>query len=172
MKTISCLAAALALGATLNAYAATVKGIVTDRTTNKPVAGDKVVLVDVSAGMADAANSVTDAAGRYTLRAPGTGSYLVRVDHQGGTYFIAAPQDDASADITVYDVAAKVDGVGIDADMLLIEAGRGTLRVRERYLVRNISSPPRTQFSENTFEVVLPDGAELDEAAATRPGGG
>ena len=171
MKTISCLGAALAFGAALNTYATTVNGIVTNKTTNKPAVGDKVVLVDVSAGMADAANAVTDRAGEYTLQTPGTGSYLVRVDHQGGTYFIAAPQGGASADITVYDVAAKVDGVGIDADMLLIEAGRGTLRVRERYLVRNISSPPRTQFSENTFEVVLPDGAQLDETAATRPGG-
>jgi len=121
--------------------------------------------------MAEAASAVTDAAGKYTLQAPGTGSYLVRVDHQATAYFIATPQGGASADITVYDVAARVDGVGIDADMLLIEAARGTLRVRERYLVRNISAPPRTQFSANTFEVVLPDGAELDEAAATRPGG-
>jgi hypothetical protein len=31
--------------------------------------------------------------------------------------------------------------------------------------------PPKTQFSANTFEVVLPDDAEIDSAAATRPGG-
>lgn len=153
------------------AHGATVSGTVTNKTTSKPSTGDKVVLVDVSAGMADAASAVTDSNGQYTLQTPGAGAYLIRVDHQGGTYFIAAPQGNTPADVTVYDVAAKLDGVGIDADMLLIETTGGALRVRERYLVRNSSSPPRTQFSQYGFEVALPDGAELDEASATRPGG-
>lgn len=55
--------------------------------------------------------------------------------------------------------------------MMLIEATGSTLNVRERYLVRNSSSPPRTQFSQNGFEIVLPEGAVLEEASATRPGG-
>jgi hypothetical protein len=153
------------------ALGASVSGTVTNKTANKPSAGDKVVLVDVSAGMADAASAVTDEKGQYTLQTPGPGAFLIRVDHQGGTYFIAAPQGSAPADITVYDVAAKVEGVGIDADMMLIEATGSTLNVRERYLVRNSSSPPRTQFSQNGFEIVLPEGAVLEEASATRPGG-
>jgi len=153
------------------ALGASVSGTVTNKTTNKPSAGDRVVLVDVSAGMADAASAVVDANGRYTLQTPGPGAFLVRVDHQGGTYFIAAPQGSTPADITVYDVAPKVEGVGIDADMMLIEATGSTLNVRERYLVRNSSSPPRTQFSQNGFEIVLPEGAVLEEASATRPGG-
>lgn len=62
-------------------------------------------------------------------------------------------------------------GVGIDADVMLVEATASTLNVRERYLVRNSSSPPRTQFSQNGFEVALPEGAVLEEASATRPGG-
>ncbi|WP_348263417.1 carboxypeptidase-like regulatory domain-containing protein [Telmatobacter sp. DSM 110680] len=171
MKKILRMTAALTLSAAASAHAAAVNGTVTNKTTNKPAAGDKVTLVDPSAGMADAASTVTDTAGQFRLQTPGNASYLIRVEHQGGTYFIAAPQGGSPADITVYDVGEKVDGVGIDADMLLIEAGRGTLRVRERYLVRNLSSPPRTQFSDKTFEIVLPDGAQLDEAAATRPGG-
>jgi len=153
------------------ALGASVSGTVTNKTANKPSAGDKVVLVDVSAGMADAASAVTDEKGQYTLQTPGPGAFLIRVDHQGGTYFIAAPQGSAPADITVYDVAAKVEGVGIDADMMLIEATGSTLNVRERYLVRNSSSPPRTQFSQNGFEILLPEGAVLEEASATRPGG-
>jgi len=153
------------------ALGASVSGTITNKTANKPSAGDKVVLVDVSAGMADAASAVTDEKGQYTLQTPGPGAFLIRVDHQGGTYFIAAPQGSAPADITVYDVAAKVEGVGIDADMMLIEATGSTLNVRERYLVRNSSSPPRTQFSQNGFEIVLPEGAVLEEASATRPGG-
>ena len=153
------------------ASAASITGTVTNKTNGKPSAGDAVDLVDVQAGMADVAHATTDANGHYTLNNSGMGSYLVRVNHQGGTYFIAAPQGGASGDINVYDVAAKVDGVSIDADMLLIEAAGGILRIHERYLIRNTSFPPRAQFSSNTFEVVLPSGAELDTASTTRPGG-
>jgi hypothetical protein len=153
------------------ALAASISGTVTNKTNGRPSAGDAVDLVDVQAGMADVAHATTDSNGRYTLNNSGLGSYLVRVNHQGGTYFIAAPQAGASGDVSVYDVAAKVDGVSIDADMLLIEAAGGILRIHERYLIRNTSLPPRAQFSNNTFEVVLPSGAELDTASATRPGG-
>src|SRR5579863_8598692 len=104
-----------------SAWAATVKGTVTNKTTGKPSSGDSVVLVDVGAGMADAATATTDGHGQYTMQTPGSGPYLIRVTHQGATYFIAAPQGGASGDLTVYDVAAKVDGVSIDADMLLVE---------------------------------------------------
>jgi hypothetical protein len=148
-----------------------VTGTVTNKTTGKPSAGDTVALVDVQAGMSDAATATTDSHGQYSMQSPGMGPYLVRVNHQGATYFIAAPQGTAPGDVTVYDVAAKLDEVSIDADMILAEAAGGMLRVQERYLVRNRSLPPKAQFSSNTFEVVLPQGAELDGASATRPGG-
>ena len=160
----------LLLSSTL-AQAAQVSGNVTNKTTGKPSAGDTVVLVDVGAGMSEAATATTDAKGHYSMNGPGAGPYLVRATHQGGTYFIAAPQGGASGDIGVYDVAAKVDGVAIDADMLLAEAAAGTLRVQERYLVRNTSLPPKAQLSSNTFEIVLPPDAVLEGASATRPGG-
>ncbi len=153
------------------AHSATITGTVTNKTNNKPSVGDKVVLVDVQAGMADAATTTTDAKGHYSLQSPGGGAYLVRVNHQGGTYFIGAPQGGGSGDVSVYDVAAKLDNVGIDADMILSEGAGGTLRVQERYLVRNRSLPPRALFSSNTFEFVLPPDAILDGASATRPGG-
>ena len=153
------------------ALASTIAGTVTNKTNGKPSAGDSVVLVDVQAGMADAATTTTDARGHYSLESPGNGAYLIRVTHQGGTYFIGAPQGSAPGDVSVYDVAARVDGVSIDADMLLAEAGGGMLRVQERYLVRNRSLPPKAQFSSNTFEFVLPPEAILDGASATRPGG-
>lgn len=161
--------ALLLSGAT--SWSATVTGTVTNGTNNKPSGGDSVVLVDVQAGMSEAASTTTNAKGQYSLESPGMGAYLIRVTHQGGTYFIAAPQGDTPGNVTVYDVAAKVDGVAIDADMLLVEAAGGMLRVHERYMVRNNSLPPRAQFSNDTFEIALPSGAQLDGAAATRPGG-
>src|SRR3954466_13929958 len=77
------------------AQAAAVTGTVTNKTTGKPSAGDDVVLVDVQAGMNEAATAKTDSNGQYSLQVPAggnLGAYLVRVSHQGATYFIAAPQ--------------------------------------------------------------------------------
>jgi hypothetical protein len=153
------------------AQAATVSGTVTDKTTGKPAAGDTVVLVDVQAGMGEAAHATTNASGKYTLNEPGNGPYLVRVTHQGAGYFIAAPQGNTPGDIPVYDVAAKVQGVFIEADVLEVEAENGQLKVDERYFVHNTSSPPTTQWSRKSFEIVLPEDAVMGSIGAQRPGG-
>jgi hypothetical protein len=154
------------------ATAATITGTVTDKTTGKPAVGDTVVLVDVQAGMNEAAKATTDVRGHYSLNEPGSGPYLVRVTHQGAGYFIAAPQGSVPGDITVYDVAAKVDGVGIDEDVIgVVETTGGQLRVVERYAVHNASMPPRTQWTPRTFEIVLPDGAVVEGVSGQRPGG-
>src|SRR5579871_1016697 len=167
-------AVALALFAGALAQAASVTGTVTNKTTGKPSSGDQVVLVDVQAGMSEAATATTDSKGQYSLTVPpggNAGAYLVRVTHQGASYFIAAPQTGTGGDLTVYDVSPKVDGVGIDADMLLFEGSAGELRISERYLVRNSSNPPKAQYGDKTFEIALPPDAQLDSASATRPGG-
>jgi hypothetical protein len=153
------------------AQAATVSGTVTDKTTNKPAAGDSIVLVDVQAGMSEIARATTDAQGHYTLNEPGSGPYLIRVTHQGAGYFIAAPQGSGPGDIPVYDVAAKVDGVFIEADVYEFEADNGQLHVTERYFVHNTSAPPRTQWTPRSFEIALPPEATVAGVAAQRPTG-
>jgi hypothetical protein len=151
---------------------AQITGTVTDKTTGKPAAGDRVVLVDVRASMKEVAQATTDARGRYSLTKPGSSSYLVRATHQGATYFIAAPEANAPGNITVYDVAAKVSGVVIDEDVLaLVETSQGQLRVIERYSVHNSSAPPVTQWSPRGFSIVLPPEAVVASAEAQRPSG-
>ena len=157
--------------AVASAHAATVTGTVIDKTTGKPVSGDNVVLVDVQAGMSEVAHAITDAKGSYTLNEPGSGPYLIRVTHQGAGYFIAAPQGGGSGDIPVYDVAAKVEGVSIEADVFEFEGDASQLHVTERYFVHNTSSPPRTQWTPRTFEVALPPDAAVAGVAAQRPTG-
>ncbi len=154
------------------AQAATVSGTVTNKTTGKPSAGDTVVLVDVQAGMGEVAKATTDANGKYSLNMPGSGPYLIRATHQGAGSFIAAPQGGGpGADISVYNVAAKVSGVSIEADVIEIESDNGQLKVNERYFVHNTSQPPTTQWSKRSFEIVLPEDATLNGAGSQRPGG-
>ena len=153
------------------AQATTITGTVTNKTTGKPAAGDPVVLVDVQAGMGEVAHATTDANGRYSLNEPGNSPYLVRVTHQGAGYFIAAPEGGAPANITVYDVAPKVQGVFIEADVLELETENGQLKVTERFFVHNTSSPPTTQWSAKSFQVVLPADAVVDGVGGQRPNG-
>ena len=174
MKSISFVFRALALSLLVagTLAQAQITGTVTDKTTGKPAAGDRVVLVDMRTSMKEVAKATTDARGRYSLTKPGNSSYLVRVTHQGATYFIAAPEANAPGNITVYDVAAKVSGVLIDEDVLaLVETGQGQLRVIERYSVHNSSAPPSTQWSPHSFSIVLPSEAVVASAEAQRPGG-
>lgn len=153
------------------AQATTVTGTVTNKTNGKPAAGDQVVLVDVQAGMGEASHATTDENGRYSLTLPGNSPYLIRVTHQGAGYFIAAPLGATPADITVYDVASKVQGVFIEADVLEIESENAKLKVTERYFVHNTSSPPTTQWSAKSFEIVLPPDAVVDGVGGQRPNG-
>jgi hypothetical protein len=153
------------------AQAATISGTVTDKTTGKPAAGDVVVLVNPMAGMAETARATTDAKGHYSLQSQSAGPALLRVVHQGAEYFIAAPQGGAPGDIPVYDVTAKAQGVFIEADVIELETDNGQLRVTERYFVHNTSSPPVTQWSAKSFEIVLPADAVVDGVGGQRPNG-
>ncbi len=153
------------------AQAAPVTGTVTNKTTGKPVAGDKVELVDVQAGMSVVGSTTTNAAGHYSLNKPGSGPMLVRVTHQGSPYFIAAP-DSGPGDIPVYDAGPSVSGISIEADVFELEAQNGQLQVLERYLVHNASSPPTTLYNPaHGFEVVLPPDATVEGTQAKRPTG-
>jgi hypothetical protein len=151
------------------AFARTIQGTVTNQTNGKLSAGDKVTLLSLSAGLEEVASATTDAHGHFTLKTPTEDPYLVKVEHQKGAYFKNVPPGITSADITVYDVAAKVEGVSIYADVIRVEADNGQLKVTEYYLVNNASSPPRTESSEHTFEVVLPPDAVLEGAATVGP---
>ncbi len=147
-----------------------VSGTVTDKTTNKPAVGDAVTLLEPMSGMSEVGHATTNAQGHYSLDVPGQVPYLIRVVHQGAEYFIAAPQGGGNGDIAVYDVAAKVDGVTISEHVTGIETDNGQLRVVERYDIHNASSPARTQWSKQSFEVILPTDAVVGDASAQRPG--
>ncbi len=71
----------------------------------------------------------------------------------------------------MFDVAARIGSVSIEGDILEIETENGQLHVTERYFVHNASSPPRTQWSPRSFEVILPPEAVIAGAAAQRPNG-
>lgn len=164
-----------ALSAALSSFvlADSITGTVTNKTTNKPAAGDDVVLIRLQQGMQEAARTKTDSRGHFTLDVPDKGIHLVRVTHDKANYFRPAPEGTQSVEVEVFNAAAKVEGISGEANVMRIqtdENGKG-LRVVENFFVKNESNPPRTQFSDRPFEFYLPEGAVVEGSAALGPGG-
>jgi hypothetical protein len=165
------LTAALGILLTAAAYAAPITGTVTNKTTNKASAGDDVVLIAFAQGMQEAARTKTDGQGHFTLDIPDNGMHLVRVDHQKAAYFEPVPPGTKTVNVTVYDVAPKVDGISTEADVIRLETTPQGLHVVQNYFVKNDSSPPRTQFSNRAYEIYLPPDAKIEASAAMGPAG-
>ena len=168
LKVISC----AALGFSTFAAASTLTGTVKNGTTGKPSVGDDVVLIKFGQGMEEAGRTKTDANGKYTLNVPDDGGpHLVRDIHQGVTYNEMATPGTTTVDLQVYDVAKKVPGVTVNADVIRLQAESNQLEGVRFFAVDNLSTPPRTQMNDANFEFYLPDGAEVDEGQAMTQGG-
>lgn len=158
---------ALAYGSV--AFAGTINGTVTNKTNGRASSGDKVTLLSLSAALDEVGTTKTDASGHFKLTTPTEAPYLIKVEHQKGAYFKNVPPGTTQVEINVYDVAAKVEGVSTEADVLRVEADNGQLKVTENYFVKNTSSPPRTESNDHGYEVVLPADAVLEGAATVGP---
>jgi hypothetical protein len=155
------------------AIAESISGIVTNKSSNKPAAGDDVVLIRLTQGMQESARTKTDSHGHYTLDVPEQGFHLLRVTHDKANYFKPIQPGMKTVDIDVYSSATQVKGVVGEADVMRLqtdESGK-TLRVIEVFFLRNNSSPPMTQFGPRPFEFYLPQGAVVQGSAAVAPGG-
>ena len=172
-ESLRVLVAVVALGALC--AATNLKGTVKNGTTLKPAAGDDVVLLDLAQGMQESARTKTDALGHFSFNYEETGTpHMVRVLHQGVNYFPQGgmvPPGTSTVEVTVYDAAAKVDGIGLTVDMIRAQTEGNNLQVSELWAVKNTSTPPRTQMSDNAFEFMLPPGAQVDSGMAAGPGG-
>lgn len=154
------------------ALADTLTGTVTNGTNGKPSAGDDVVLIKLAQGMQEAARGKTDAKGHFTLNVDTLSQpHLVRVNHQGVNYFQPATPGTSSVDLTVYDVAKKLDAVSTTVDVMRFQAQNGQLQVLELFAVQNSSKPPRSQMSGDNYEIQLPPDAQIDTSLAKAPGG-
>jgi len=164
--------AALILLSTAYLGASTLTGTVTNGTTNKPSAGDEIVLIKLGAGMEEVAHAKTDAQGKFNFNFDDANSpHLVRAIHQGVTYHQMAPPGTNSVSVQVYDVAKKVDGIQAVADLMYLQTSQGQLGITRIFAVDNNSSPPRTQMNDASFEFFAPENAEMDEGQAQTAGG-
>ncbi|MGP8259939.1 MAG: carboxypeptidase-like regulatory domain-containing protein [Acidobacteriaceae bacterium] len=158
---------------TATAFASTITGTVTDRTTGKPSSGDIIAVINTAQSMDEIAKVSSDAQGRFQATAPDGGQILLHVTHHGADYFKSVPPGASSVQIDVYDSATKIDGITGEALVLRAEtdAGGKTLNLAENFFVQNASAPPRTEYGGNTFDFYLPKGAVIMQTLASSPGG-
>lgn len=160
--------------ATLSAIAGatTLSGTVTNGTSGKPSAGDQVILIKLAAGMEEVGHTKSDSQGKFSFNVEnGNSPYLVRAIHQGVTYHAAAPPGTITAEVKVYDVASKLAGINVVADLMYLQASQGKLGITRVFAVDNSSAPPRTEMNDAPFEFYAPEGAEIDESQAQTSGG-
>jgi 5-hydroxyisourate hydrolase-like protein (transthyretin family) len=160
--------AALSLSFTAAAAfaAAPITGVVTNKTTGKPAAGDEVTLLRLAQGMQESSHTKTDSRGHFTLEVPEDGMHVIRVTHDRATYFHAMQPGTNTADIDVYDSAPAVDGVTNAVLEYHLEAANGELHAVEVMQVLNKSTPARTQFGPDGFQFFLPPNAVITRTGA------
>ncbi len=152
-------------------FAQTLTGQVTNGTTGKPAAGDRVALITLGQGMEEVAHTRVDSRGHFRFPLADSGPYLIRAVHQGVTYHRMAPPGTNSVAVQVFDVSPKVEGITVTADVMRLQAQVGELRGTRLFAVNNASNPPRTLMHGNNFQFFLPDGAVIDQGMATTAGG-
>ncbi len=159
---------AILLLMTAAAFGSDITGTVTNKTSNKPSAGDDVILLKFGQqDMDEAARTKTDSAGKFSFRdVDQSGPHLVRVLHQGVTYHTQVPPGRTTADVDVYDAAKKIDNLSATVQVMRLQAQGNELQVTELYAVKNASTPPRTLMSEQPFNIILPNGAQIDGGEA------
>ncbi|MBZ5533692.1 MAG: carboxypeptidase-like regulatory domain-containing protein [Acidobacteriia bacterium] len=149
----------------------TISGKVSNQTTNRPAAGDEVILLRLGEGMEEAARTRTDAQGAFSLPVAMAGAqHFVRVLHQGVNYdqrVVGA----APLEIAVYDVVAQVPGLTGSMGIVQVESDGELLKVTEMYAIINASSPPVTQAGPSNYVFTLPAKATLDSFENRKAGG-
>jgi hypothetical protein len=169
LKATSALVLTLIFGAF--ASAETLTGTVKNATNNKPAAGDDVILIKLASGMEEAARTKADSKGNFKFTFDDVGPHLIRAVHQGVTYHRMAPPGTTSVDLDVFDVAKKIDGLSVTADVMRFQVENGQLEVVRLFAVNNESKPPKTQMNDHNFEFYLPEGAKVAQGMAKTANG-
>ena len=139
-------------------------GVVTNGTSQRPSAGDEVVLLKLGQGMEEEARTKTDAHGefKFTLN-DSSAMHLIRVRHDNVNYHEPLPPNVNRVHVTVYNAVAQVPGLKLMDQSEIYQASPTELQVVEVFRINNSSSPAVTQPS---FDIFLPEGATVRMAQA------
>jgi hypothetical protein len=156
------------------AQAGTLHGTVKNGTTSKPAADTEVILIQLQGGMQPVANAKTDAQGQFTFDNPtlGTAPMLVRAVFHGVNFHQPVPPGTNNVEIEVFDPTQEAKTISVPTHIVIFQPNGAKLIVGEEYSVTNNANPKQAYFrADGNFEFALPEGAQLQQAAAWGPSG-
>ena len=148
------------------AMAAPIAGTVTNGTTNKPVSGAEVILLELESGMTPVAKTTTDAHGRFELGKAASHTELVQVNYRGVSYYQSVDPNAKSTDVVVYDTTTDPKALVVASHVIVFQPSGGNLQVEEQYMVENTIEPAATFYvPKGTFRFQIPAGAQLGDVS-------
>ncbi|MDQ1408144.1 MAG: hypothetical protein QOG55_3773 [Acidobacteriaceae bacterium] len=156
------------------AQAGTVHGTVKNGTTGKPAPGVAVMLIQLQGGMQPVANTQSDAQGQFTFDNPGLGAQpmLVRAVYRGINFHQPVPPGKSDVEVAVYEPTKDAKAIAVTTRVVFFQPNGTTLIVGEEYSLQNDTKPPEAYFrADGNFEFSVPEGAQLQQVAASGPAG-
>ena len=151
------------------AAAGTVTGTVRNGTTNKPVVGAEVILLQLQGGMEPVATTKTDSTGHFSITndALGGSPMLLRVPYKGVLYHQPIPPGATTADVEIYEPTSDSHSFAVTSHAIILQPKGSDLLVGEEYDIQNQSNPPVAYFlKDGTFKFQLPSGGQLNQVSA------
>jgi hypothetical protein len=156
------------------AQAGTVHGTVKNGTTGKSAPGVAVMLIQLQGGMQPVANTQSDAQGQFTFDYPNLGAQpmLVRAVYRGINFHQPVPPGKSDVEVAVYEPTKDPKAVAVTTRVVFFQPNGTTLIVGEEYSLQNDTKPPEAYFrADGNFEFSIPEGAQLQQVAASGPAG-
>ena len=154
--------------------AGTVHGTVKNGTTGKPAPGVAVMLIQLQGGMQPVANTQSDAQGQFTFDNPNLGAQpmLVRAVYRGINFHQPVPPGKSDVEVAVYEPTRDPKAIAVTTRVVFFQPNGTTLIVGEEYSLQNDTKPPEAYFrADGNFEFSIPEGAQLQQVAASGPAG-
>ena len=149
-----------------------IEGEVVNGTTNRPAAGQTVVLLMPRGGMAQVAATKADSRGHFVLTGADLNPndfYLLQASRQGVDYHAPVqfdPNGIARVDFQVYDSTNSPPQLRIKSARVIVKVEGQSARVQELFAVENTLDPPRSYGNpEGTFHFRLSPAASTPTAA-------
>lgn len=164
------IAALLVFAGAISASAAgSVSGAVNNGTTNTPVRGTEVILMQLQGGMEPVAATKTDASGHFTITndALGSGPMLLRVPYKGVLYHEPITPGTTTANVTVYEPTTDAHSFAVTTRAIVLQPKGSDLLVGEEYTIQNQTHPPVAYYlKDGTFKFQVPQGGQLNQVSA------
>jgi len=162
---------ALYLAAPALSFAARIEGQITNGTTGRPLAGQKVDVISPRGGMAVVGGATTDASGHFAIndgQIDTNGFYLLQTNYQGVDYNSPVqfdPNGNATVNLTAYEATTREPALQISSARVIIRAEGSQAHVQELFAVQN---PLKKAYRNpnGTFSFHIPAGVESPTVAA------